>query len=435
MSSLPQDAKSVPRTALVTGARGFLAGYVVAALRSRGWRVVLGVRADPLGPDERHCDFARAHEQAYWTTLLEGVDAVVNVAGILRESRGQCFDAIHFTGPMALARACVDSGVRDFVQISALGDPADGGFLASKHRFDAVLMTLPLRAVVLRPSIVYAMAGSYGGTSLLRALAALPLATVVPGHGEWRVQPLAAEDLGALVVATLESGPGGVYEVGCEQAMSLRDYQLSWRRWLRVPGRRVLTTPRWLVGVTVAFAERFGTGPVGQTMWRMMQRGSVCAPGMYKQLLDAFGTAPRSLDAVLGSQPSLVQDRWHARLYLLAPLLRVAVVLLGLISAWAGFFTPAGTIQGMAADSLLDVLEPVALARMAGGVDLLLALWLASGWRMPEAVSATLIVVLGYTLVFGLLVPGLWLDPLGGLAKNLVVLPALAMLWVLSDRR
>jgi hypothetical protein len=43
--------------------------------------------------------------------------------------------------------------------------------------------------------------------------------------------------------------------------------------------------------------------------------------------------------------------------------------------------------------------------------------------------------VLCYTLVFGVLLPAQWLDPLGGLAKNLLLLPALAVLWVLSDRR
>lgn len=43
--------------------------------------------------------------------------------------------------------------------------------------------------------------------------------------------------------------------------------------------------------------------------------------------------------------------------------------------------------------------------------------------------------VSAYTLAFGVLLPAQWLDPLGGLAKNLVVLPALAVAWVLADRR
>lgn len=423
------------RTALVTGANGFLAGFIIAALRARGWRVIRGMRSQPHSPDERHCDFAQTYDDARWRALLAGVDAVVNVAGILREAPHQTFNAIHHTGPLALARACVEHGVRHFVQISALGDPTDGAFIASKHRFDSDLLGLPLRSVVLRPSIVYAAGGSYGGSSLLRALSALPLAVPLPGPGEWPVQPLAAEDLGALVAAALDGDQRGVFEVGCEQPMALRDYLLRWRAWLRIPGMRTLPTPTWAVDAAVAVAERLGAGPMGQTMWRMLKRGNVCMADAHARLHEAFGTAPRDLDAVLAEAPSQVQDRWQAQLYLLAPLLRWMVVLLCLISAWAGFVTPAAQIEAMAAGGLLADLQPVAMARFAGGVDLLLALWLTSGWRPRTAVASILLLVLGYTLVFGMLAPGLWLDPLGGLAKNLVLLPALAGLWVLSDRR
>jgi len=36
---------------------------------------------------------------------------------------------------------------------------------------------------------------------------------------------------------------------------------------------------------------------------------------------------------------------------------------------------------------------------------------------------------------FGLALPVQFLDPLGGLLKNVVLIPALAVLWVLVDRR
>lgn len=435
MQVLSHDSRGAERAVLITGAHGFLAAFIIATLRARGWRVIRGVRSQPSAADERHCDFTQTQASTYWHALLDGVDAVVNVAGILRETPTQTFEAIHHTGPLALARACVDHGVRDFVQISALGDPDDGEFIASKHRFDAALLDLPLRAVVLRPSIVYTPRGSYGGTSLLRALSALPLAVPLPGAGEWGMQPLAAEDLGALVVAALDGEQRGVFEVGCEQPMALSEYLLLWRAWLRVPGMRTLPTPTWVVDAAVAVGERIGVGPMGQTMWRMLKRGNVCAPDAHARLLEAFGTAPRDLDTVLAQTPSQVQDRWQAQLYLLAPLLRWTAILLCLISAWAGFATPAAEIEAMSAASLLAHLQPVALARFAGGVDLALALWLASGWWPRAAVASTLLLVLGYTLVLGALVPALWLDPLGGLAKNLVLLPALAVLWVLSDRR
>src|SRR5688572_22215569 len=48
--------------------------------------------------------------------------------------------------------------------------------------------------VILRPSLIVAK-GSYGGTSLLRGLAGLPLVTPLAGDGSHEFSPLHAEDL------------------------------------------------------------------------------------------------------------------------------------------------------------------------------------------------------------------------------------------------
>jgi hypothetical protein len=118
-----------------------------------------------------------------------------------------------------------------------------------------------------------------------------------------------------------------------------------------------------------------------------------------------------------------------------SPLLSAGIVLLFLLSAWAGFATPAAQIEALAAGSPLAELAPVALARAGGAADLLLAIALPLAPRPRLVLAAMIVLVLGYTLAFGVLLPAGWLDPLGGLAKNLVVLPALLVGWVLADRR
>lgn len=425
------------RTALVVGGGGFIGGYLVAALRRRGWNVIRAVRGKgrALAPDERDCDLLQMRCQQDWQALLAGVDAVVNAAGILRETGAQKFEAVHVTAPLALAQACVACGVKRFVQISALGIPADGEFIASKHRFDEALLAMPLSAVVLRPSVVYSVSGSYGGTSLLRGLAAFPGMHLLPGDGMGWVQPLAAEDLGELVARAAETSVTGIYEVGGPEPMSLRDYQQQWRDWLRIPGRRAFRTPEAAVSLTVKVMEFLGRGPVGETMWRMLRRGNIAAADAGERLQAAFGMRTRSLQEALAMNPSQVQDRWQAQLYFLAPTLRLAVVALWLLSALAGFLIPGATIEQMAAGSWLQGAMPVLLARAGGAVDLLLGVWLLCNWRPRSAITAMLALVVVYTVVFGVAIPSSWLDPLGGLAKNLVLLPALVMLWVLSDRR
>lgn len=424
------------RTVLVVGANGFLGGFIVSALQAFGIGVVRGIRLHGRAPavDERDCDLARMRTPDDWREALRGVDAVVNAAGILRESGAQRFDAIHVEAPLALARACVDAGIEYFVQVSALGHPRDGGFIASKHRFDQALLQLQLRAVVLRPSIVYAAAGSYGGTSLLRALAAMPVAQWLPGDGRWPLQPVAAEDLAALVPRAF-AVPPGIYEVGGPDVLNLREYQTAWRQWLRIPGRRAVRVPEALVRLQVELFERLGRGPVGRTMWRMLRRGNVLALGAFERLRATFGFAPRALHEVLAARPSQAQDRWHAQLYFLAPVLRWSLVALWLLSAWVGFTTPGPDVERMVAGTWLAQVDATAIARCGGALDLVLGLWLASACRPRVALALMAGSVLAYTLVFGLALPAAWWDPLGGLAKNLVLLPALAVAWVLADRR
>jgi uncharacterized protein YbjT (DUF2867 family) len=429
--------QTLPGTVLVLGAGGFIGGHVCAALQTGGWKVWRGVRAGArtLRGGEVECDFARLLSPADWEPLLAGVDAVVNVAGILRETRMQRFEPIHVQAPLALARACIACGVQRLVQVSALGHPADGEFIASKHRGDAALLQLPLEVTVLRPSVVYSTSGSWGGTSLLRAMAAVPVVVPLPGDGRWQIQPLAAEDLAQLVVRALQAREFGAFEVGGPQPMSLRDYQHAWRRWLGLGTGRVLATPDWLVSIVVKASERLGGGPMAEATWRMLRTGNVTEPNAAARLQQAFGFAPRALQDVLDAHPAQLQDRWHARLALLVQPLRVGVAALFLLSAWAGFVTPAADIESMVQGTVLASLAPVELARAAGGIDLLLAAGLLSG-RWPRlTLSAMTLLVLGYTLVFGSAMPAMWLDPLGGLAKNLVVLPALAVLWVLLEPR
>lgn len=430
------DAHLSALCALVLGGGGFIGLTVCAALRRAGWRVVRVVRpGGARGDDVRACDLAGMSEAEAWMPLLDGVDAVVNCAGILRETHRDKFDLIHKDMPLALAQACLRCGITRFVQVSALGSPQDGEFVASKHRFDEALLECMPSALVLRPSVTYSTSGSYGGTSLLRALAAMPVVMPLPGKQDLMLQPLATEDLAGLVVSGLARGCRGLYEVGGPEPMTLHSYQLRWRRWLGTQGDRFWHVPASWINALTAIGERLGRGPMGSVAWRMLRRGNVTGPDAHARLAADFGRAPRELDVVLAARPSAVQDRWHAQLYWLVEPLKFGVVALWLLSALAGWITPAGDIERLTAGSWLANMAPVLLARVTAGLDLVLALWLALSRRPRFVIALMALSVLAYTLVLGSAVPALWLDPLGGMAKNLVILPALAVLWVVVERR
>lgn len=427
---------------LVTGAYGFIGAHVVAALIAADHEVVCAVRGARI--DSRFpgiaaiaCDMAHDVHPEAWLPRLASIDAVVNVAGILREHGTNTFTAIHEQAPQALFRACQQRGVRRIIQISALGNPADGEFIASKHRGDAMLAALDLDWIVLRPSLVYGTRGSYGGTSLLRALAALPGAVPLPQGGSQRVQPLAVEDVGAAVAAALDRPECArrVLELVGPEAMTLRDYLSAWRRWLGFGRIRVWPVPLGWARLLAALGDRFGNGPLCRTMMRMLERGNVASRDALPRLHEELGITPRTLLRALDEAPSQVQDRWHARLYFLLPTLRILMALLWIVSGVVGWLTSARDIAALTLGNPMPAHTALLLARMTGSLDLLLGVLCLLRWRPGWVLGVMLVMVLGYTLGVGLLWPAQWLAPFGGLAKNLPLLAALAILLATDERR
>jgi uncharacterized protein YbjT (DUF2867 family) len=427
---------------LVTGAYGFIGAHITAALVASGHDVVCAVREARIdsrfpGLSAIACDMSRDTEISVWLPRLDGIEAVVNCAGVLRETDSDTFRAVHEQSPQALFDACVQHGVRRVIQISALGDRDDGEFIASKHRCDDALAQLPLDWLVLRPSLVYSTQGSYGGTSLLRGLSALPWLLPVPEKGDQPVQPISAEDVGACVVAALRhsSCTHQIIEVIGPDVLSLRDYLLTWRRWLGFTAPRVWSIPAPLVRVAANLGERFGKGPIGVTMARMLERGNVGSLHALRKLRDELGVVPRKLTRALDASPSHVQDRWHARLYFLLPALRIAMALLWIFSGMVGWLTPMTKIAETTPGNALSLSLVLVMARGTATADLILGALCLVRWRSRQVLSLMLAMLLGYTLSIGMVWPQHWLDPFGALAKNVPLVVALLVLLATDERR
>src|SRR5581483_1916460 len=163
-------------------------------------------------------------------------------------------------------------------------------------------------------------------------------------------------------VRAIGSDANGMFEVAGPVAISLRDYQRQWRQWLRISDSRVIQIPQSLASAQVYMADVLSRGPMSATIWRMLRRGNVTAPDAFARIADAFGYSPRSLEEVLSQHPSQVQYRWHARLYFLAPLLRVALTALWVISGVAGLLAPADGISY----AVFCLKKKIQLARIAG---------------------------------------------------------------------
>jgi uncharacterized protein YbjT (DUF2867 family)/uncharacterized membrane protein YphA (DoxX/SURF4 family) len=417
---------------LVTGAHGFIGAHVVAALRDAGHLVTAAVR-EPRSENEIACDFASDLDPAIWLPRLARIDAVVNCAGILRESTAQPFSSIHVAAPLALFRACERAQVRRVIQISALGLPEDGEFIASKHRADEALARLDLDWTVLRPGLVFSATNAYGGTSLLRALAVLPL-LLLPAGGKQHLRPLAAQDVGAAIVAALarDSACRQVVELVGPQALTLREYLCAWRAWFGLRRTREIAIPQVLVDIAVRFGETFTRGPLCRVIANLLQRERIGAVDATQRIATILGIAPRSLAQALRECPSREEDRWRAQLYILLPLLRVCFALVWLGSGLVGLVLPVEEIAAAVPGWPPAVARALALTTSIA--DLLLGALLLCAVRVRAVEKIMLAMLSAYTVGIGVFAPMHWLDPFGGLLKNIALLAALAVLIVLESR-
>ncbi|MBK6801322.1 MAG: SDR family oxidoreductase [Novosphingobium sp.] len=423
---------------LVLGAGGFIGRHVVARLLADGHAVTGVARStgalEQAFPDARWLamDLGKAVRGEDWADRLQGIDAVVNCAGVLR---GADMDPVHVAMPRALHAAAKVAGVKRVVLLSAISARPDvrTDYAQSKLAGEAALRESGLEWTILRPSLVYAE-GSYGGTSLLRGLAALPWAVPVPagqGHG---FSPLHAADLAeaAARACTDPAMAGQVLEPCGPRDYELRDLLGLYREWLGFGPARFLAVPLPLMRLLGRVGDLTGSGPVSTNSLEQLLAGNA---GDGAAFAKSAGFAPRSLESALRDHPAQVQDRWHARLFFLAPAVRWVLALLWFASALAGFLHGAEWTRqfGQAAGlpQPLAELARIATSALDIGVGLLVLLDRRGRW----ATMVQLAMVLGYTVVLSWALPQLWADPLGAMLKNLPVLVLILVHGAIADSR
>jgi uncharacterized protein YbjT (DUF2867 family) len=314
---------------LVTGAYGLIGAACLAHLYATGHDVVAAGR-DIRSARRRFpfaqwvaADFNKLADAPAWLPLLQGVDGVVNCVGVLQDGLRDDVRRVQLEGTKALFDGCVRAGVKRVVHVSAIGAEPDGPseFSRSKAGAEAYLRELPLDWVILRPALVLGPA-VYGGTAMLRGLAAFP--GIVPiVHADARIQVIGLDDLAETVARALapDAPARTVWDVAHPQVHRLPDIVTAIRGWLGFPPRRVLALPDALAKIVGLFADALGwlgwRSPARSTSLAQLTAGVIGDPARW---MAETGIAPKNLDQILAARPAGVQDRWFARLYLLKPL-------------------------------------------------------------------------------------------------------------------
>lgn len=430
---------------LLLGAYGLIGTEVLVRLREAGHEIV-GLGRNVEAAERRFpgisfvgADLAQLTSAEAWVPLLERIapEAIVNAAGVLQDGARDNVDRVQAAAIKALIAAAGTKGITRFVQISAVRSArdADTAFMRTKGEADAALAASGLDWVILRPGLVIG-AQAYGGTALLRAIAALPLLQPLV-HGSVRVHTVAVEDVADAVRRALagEVPTKATYDLVEDDGQPLEDVVRRLRAWLGFAPARIVGVPQWCASLCSSVADGLGwlgwRAPFRSTAMQELAAGIGGDPVPWRT---ATGRSQAALKETLARRPSTVQERWFSRAFLIKPLV---------IATLSVFFVVTGIIALADIDGAAGVLTErglgpeLAEASVIGGaiLDIVLGLAIVVRRLMPSAARGMIALTLVYVAAGSVLTPDLWLDPLGPLVKALpVAVLALVALALAEDR-
>ncbi|MDZ4761945.1 MAG: complex I NDUFA9 subunit family protein [Alphaproteobacteria bacterium] len=278
----------------VFGGSGFVGRHVVRALCKQGWRVRVAMRRPHLGGDLRlsgdvgqvQLVQANVRNRPSIERALEGVEAVVNLVGILAERDAQSFQGTQALGARNIAALAAQAGVRRYVFVSAIGASPDSRAVYARTKAEGEASTreaIPT-ATILRSSIMFGQEDGFFTrfAEMARITPVLPLI-----GGSTRFAPVYVGDVAAGVAAALArpDAQGRTYELGGPRSYTMKEL-LLYIMWVTDRPRFLLPIPFLFaapLGYTLGALSRLpllGPAPITGDQVQMLKQDNVPAAGV-----------------------------------------------------------------------------------------------------------------------------------------------------------
>jgi uncharacterized protein YbjT (DUF2867 family) len=247
------------RTALITGATGYIGSQLVATLLREGWTVrVLTRDASSLHDRPWAADVDVVEGDAQDAAVLATAAAGVDVAWFLIHSMTGTYDYALRDRIIAtrFGQACRTAGVARIVYLGGLHPQGESlsPHLESRREVGQILLESGVPTAVLQAGIVVG-AGSVSYELLRTATERLPV-VIAPDWLDHRVQPIGVDDaLHYLVaVADLPADVSRAFDIGGPDALPYRDLIAVYAEVAGLRPRPILTVPVLLPRTTALWA-------------------------------------------------------------------------------------------------------------------------------------------------------------------------------------
>jgi NADH dehydrogenase len=292
---------------IVLGGTGFVGRHLVPRLLDDGHRVtVLSRRADaavraalPAAVDVRE---GNVHDTTFLRDSFAGMDAVVNLVGILNErgDAGDGFEQVFVDLLDSVLAAMRAAGVKRLLQMSALNaGQGESHYLQARGHAEQHLRATDVDWTVFRPSVI---AGPGDGLFCRfdRLLSMTPLLPL--GRADARFQPVWVGDVAAAFARALVDPATRyrIYELAGPDVLTLAQIvRLTARS--RGRHRAVLGLPSMLGRLQAEVGEHLPGKPISRDNWRSLQLDSVSTQDGLAQLgLAATPVVPRIGEILAG---------------------------------------------------------------------------------------------------------------------------------------
>tara|TARA_X000001036_G_scaffold124849_1_gene118346 strand:- start:15 stop:956 length:942 start_codon:yes stop_codon:yes gene_type:complete len=210
---------------------GFINRYLVRNLTRRNYRCIISTRKPFQKGHLKTQATPGSIDLIEWnpnnfSQLKEAInnsDIVINLIGILYETRKQKFYNIHSDIPEVIAKICAETDVKKFVHLSAIGANETSKSLYQKSKRQGEINALRnfKGTVIVRPSVICGTEDNF--TNLFSKLSFLPVIPVVGIN--YKFQPILVTDIADAIVSIIEAknNEGKIYELGGPKIISFGD--------------------------------------------------------------------------------------------------------------------------------------------------------------------------------------------------------------------
>lgn len=215
---------------VVIGGTGFVGSSIVSKLDEAGYHVKVLTRHRErarhliLLPNVQvlNCD---VNNDAALTTALSGCDAVINLVGILHESKNSTFESVHHQLPSRIAKIASQLGIKRLLHMSALqaGPNAPSQYLRSKAQGEAALSAYQqsMNITIFRPSVIFGRDDQFLNL-FANLIKFLPVIFLAKPNAQF--QPIWVEDVASIFVNSLQNDDtyGKSYDLAGPEIYSLQ---------------------------------------------------------------------------------------------------------------------------------------------------------------------------------------------------------------------